>query len=146
MKMISSVCLIGRLTRDPELRATKSGINCVSVTVAINNGNDKDGNEIPADFPKIYVFNKSAENLSKYCKQGSLIAVDGRIKTRDWDKEDGTRGYETYVVADRIQFLDQKQREEAPLPEPDFVPAKEENDPFADFGQSIEIDENDLPW
>lgn len=146
---MNNVSIIGRITKDIELRATTSGLPAVSMFVAINNGKDKDGNERPADFPKIYIYDKQAENVNEYCHKGSLVGITGRIKTRTWDKEDGTKGYETYILASRVQFLDTKASEGAGIPEPDYVPAKEEkeeNDPFADFGESVEINDDDLPF
>lgn len=146
---MNNVSIIGRITKDIELRATTSGLPAVSMFVAINNGKDKDGNERPADFPKIYIYDKQAENVNEYCHKGSLVGITGRIKTRTWDKEDGTKGYETYILASRVQFLDTKASEGAGIPEPDYVPAKEEkeeNDPFADFGESVEISDDDLPF
>lgn len=146
---MNNVSIIGRITKDIELRATTSGLPAVSMFIAINNGKDKDGNERPADFPKIYVYDKQAENVNEYCHKGSLVGITGRIKTRTWDKEDGTKGYETYILASRVQFLDTKASEGAGMPEPDYVPSKEEkeeNDPFADFGESVEISDDDLPF
>lgn len=146
---MNNVSIIGRITKDVELRATTSGLPAVSMFVAINNGKDKDGNERPADFPKIYVYDKQAENVNEYCHKGSLVGITGRIKTRTWDKEDGTKGYETYILASRVQFLDTKASEGAGIPEPDYVPSKEEkeeNDQFADFGESVEISDDDLPF
>lgn len=146
---MNNVSIIGRITKDIELRATTSGLPAVSMFIAINNGKDKDGNERPADFPKIYVYDKQAENVNEYCHKGSLVGITGRIKTRTWDKEDETKGYETYILASRVQFLDTKASEGAGIPEPDYVPSKEEkeeNDPFADFGESVEISDDDLPF
>lgn len=143
---MNSVNVIGRLTTEAELRYTANNIPCVSVFIAINNGKDKDGNDRPADFPKVYVYEKQAENMAKYCKKGSKVGVSGRIKTRSWDKEDGTKGYETYILASRIEFLDAKQSEGVPLPEPEYTTEKEENDPFSDFGESIEVSEDELPF
>lgn len=146
---MNNVSIIGRITKDIELRATTSGLSAVSMFIAINNGKDKDGNERPADFPKVYVYDKQAENVNEYCHKGSLVGITGRIKTRTWDKEDGTKGYETYILASRVQFLDTKASEGAGIPEPDYVPSKEEkeeNDPFADFGESVEISDDDLPF
>lgn len=143
---MNSVSLIGRITKDIELRTTEKGMNCVAMFIAINNGKDENGEDRPADFPKVYVYDKQAENVSKYCKKGSLVAITGRIKTRNWDKDDGTKGYETYVVANRIQFLDSKQSENAPLPEPDYASNKEENDPFAEFGSKVVLTDDDLPF
>lgn len=146
---MNNVSIIGRITKDIELRATTSGLPAVSMFIAINNGKDKDGNERPADFPKVYVYDKQAENVNEYCHKGSLVGITGRIKTRTWDKEDGTKGYETYILASRVQFLDTKASEGAGIPELDYVPSKEEkeeNDPFADFGESVEISDDDLPF
>jgi len=149
---MNSVNVIGRITQDIELRATASGLSAVSMFVAINNGKDQDGNDRPADFPKVYVYDKQAENVAQYCHKGSLVGITGRIKTRTWDKEDGSRGYETYILANRVQFLDTKQSGGAGIPEPDYVPTQEEstteeeNDPFKDFGDSVVISDDDLPF
>lgn len=148
---MNNVSVIGRITQDLELRATNSGMSAVSMFIAINNGKDQNGEERPADFPKVYVYDKQAENVANYCHKGSLIAITGRIKTRTWEKEDGTRGYETYILASRVQFLDTKKSEGAGIPEPDYVPStdnetKAENDPFADFGDSIVLSDDDLPF
>lgn len=148
---MNNVSVIGRLTADIELRATASGMPAVSMFIAINNGKDKDGNDRPADFPKVYVYDKQAENVSKYCHKGSLVGITGRIKTRTWDKDDGTKGYETYILASKVQFLDSKPSEGAGIPEPDYTPTseetkQEENDPFKDFGDQVTIDDNDLPF
>lgn len=148
---MNNVSVIGRITQDLELRATNSGMSDVSMFIAINNGKDQNGEKRPADFPKVYVYDKQAENVANYCHKGSLIAITGRIKTRTWEKEDGTRGYETYILASRVQFLDTKKSEGAGIPEPDYVPStdnetKVENDPFADFGDSIVLSDDDLPF
>ena len=164
---MNKVCLVGRLVKDPELRSTESGIKCVSTNIAINNGKDKDGNERKADFPKIVVFNEQAENLVKYQKKGNLIGVEGRVKTRTWDKQDGTKAYDTYIVADRVEFLSTKPKEEMPLPEPDYVPSSEkemttqtttqpatqtldeiakEDDPFKEFANETMLTDEDFPF
>ena len=147
---MNSVSLVGRITKDIELRYTESGIACVSLTIAINNGKDQEGNERPADFPRIYVYDRQAENVKEYCHKGSLIAVSGRLKTRSWDKEDGTKGYETYVRANNIQFLDSKSSNSGvPLPEPEFASTEvkeETTDAFQDFAETVEISSEDLPF
>ena len=138
---MNSVNLIGRITKDIELRKTENGISAVSFFIAINNGTNENGEERPADFPKIYVYQKPAENVSKYCHKGSLVGISERLKTRSWNKEDGTKGYETYVVANRVQFLDSKKSENGSIPEPDYIPNKNESaeeDPFADFGENVD--------
>ncbi len=155
---MNKVCLVGRIANDIELRVTTSGVKCVSTSIAINNGKDKEGNERKADFPKVVVYNEQAENLSKYQKKGSLIGVDGRIKTHSWEDKDGNKKYETYVVADRVEFLQSKPKEEVPIPEPDYLPRNEENnnekddienEPYADFSTNTDlsgISDADLPF
>lgn len=142
---MNNVSLIGRITKDIDLRATESGLSCVSMFIAINNGKDQEGNERQADFPKVYVYDKQAENVSKYCKKGSLVAITGRIKTRTWDKEDGTKGYETYVVANKVQFLDSKQSANAPLPEPDYKQKNNDDTPYREFAEQIGLND-ELPF
>ena len=150
---MNSVNVIGRITKDIELRATANGTPAVSMFVALDNGKDQEGNDRPADFPKVYVYEKQAENVNKYCHKGSLVGITGKIKTRTWDKEDGTKGYETYISASRVQFLDTKKSEGAGIPEPEYTTSQEDsinevedNDPFKDFGESVEISDDDLPF
>lgn len=156
---MNNLSVIGRITKDIELRTTQSGMSAVAMFIAINNGKDEDGNERQADFPKVYVYDKQALNVSKYCHKGSLVAITGKIKTRTWDKDDGTKGYETYILANRVQFLDTKQSEGNSIPEPDYKttsPIKEQqdtlnsvvndNDPFKDFGSEVVLRDEDLPF
>lgn len=156
---MNKVILIGRLTKDPELRYTQSNIACVTVDVAINNGKDKDGNERKVDFIRIIVWDKQAENMAKYTHKGSLIAIDGSIKTDSYENDQGEKKYRTYVLANRIMFLDSKKTEE-PLPkEPDYLQNQSQNDiqalqsdPYSDMGRQVsmedypEINEDDLPF
>ena len=141
------VILIGRLTKDVELRYTQSNIACANFDLAINNGKDKDGNERQADFIRCVLWDKKAENMAKYTKKGSQIAVEGAIKTDSYNDEQGNKRYRTYVLAKNVNFLDSRRTEE-PLPqEPDYLTNKqEEKDPFEMMGQAVEIDDNDLPF
>lgn len=119
---MNSVNLIGRITKDVELKTTESGMVATSMFIAINNGKNENGEDKPADFPKICVYEKQAENLAKYCKKGSLVGVNGRIKTRNYEKEDGTKIYETYVIANRVEFLDTKSSSSGyTIPEVDYT-------------------------
>lgn len=144
---MNQVILIGRLTKDAELRYTQSNIACANFDLAINNGKDKDGNERQADFIRCVLWDKKAENMAKYTKKGSQIAVEGAIKTDSYNDEQGNKRYRTYVLAKNVQFLDSRRVQE-PLPqEPDYLINKqEEKDPFEAFGQAVEIDDNDLPF
>ena len=141
------VILIGRITKDVELRYTQSNIACANFYLAINNGKDKDGNERQADFIRCVLWDKKAENMAKYTKKGSQIAIEGAIKTDSYNDAQGNKRYRTYVLARNVHFLDSRRTEE-PLPqEPDYLINKqEEKDPFEAFGQTVEIDDNDLPF
>lgn len=103
---MNNVVLIGRITKDIELRKTESGkCNC-SFTLAVTR--DKDN----TDFINCQVWNMIAENMSKYCSKGDLIAVKGRIQSRSYDAQDGTKRYITEVIADKVTFLSMKPKEE----------------------------------
>lgn len=98
--------IIGRITKDIELRYTSNGVAFTSIQVAINNGKDKEGNDRPADFVSVRVWDKMAENLEKYQGKGSKILVEGPIKNDSYTADDGTVKYVTYVRAKKIMFLD----------------------------------------
>lgn len=104
---INRVVLTGRLTKDVELRATPSGANVTSFTVAVDGyGRDQNNNPInQASFISCVAWNQSAKFLSTYCKKGSLVALEGRLQTRSYDRKDGTKAYVTEVVVDRIENL-----------------------------------------
>lgn len=105
---MNSVNLVGRLTRDPEVRYTSSQMAVARFSVAIDRGKDKDGNDRGADFPNIVVFGKQGENCGAYLSKGSQVAITGRIQTGSYTKQDGTKVYTTDVVADRVEFLGSK--------------------------------------
>lgn len=157
---MNRVVLVGRLTRDPELRAMPSGNNVASFTLAINrNFKNKDGN-IDADFINVSVFGKQAENVSKYVFKGSLLGVEGRIQTRSYDAQDGSKRYVTEVIADQVEFMGSKKDREVPVNA--YVdttssvvvdtPSQEEgidisnDDPFRDFGSEVALSDDDLPF
>ncbi len=105
--MLNRVILIGRLTRDPELKYIPSGIPVASFTLAVDRPfTNKDG-EKETDFIPIVVWRKQAENCASYLGKGSLVAVEGRIQVRTYEQE-GQRRYMTEVVADNVRFLDRK--------------------------------------
>ena len=104
---MNKVVLIGRVTRDPELRYTASNIPSVRFTLAVNRPFENQSGQREADFINIVVWRKQAENVKKYVTKGSLIAVEGRIQTGSYEK-DGQRVYTTDVVADNVQFLESK--------------------------------------
>ncbi len=103
---LNKAFLIGNLTRDPELKSLPSGIKVASLSLATNRvWKDKNGaKQESSDFHNVVVFGAQAETVSQYLKKGSSLLVEGRIQTRSWDAQDGTKKYRTEIVADRIQF------------------------------------------
>ena len=106
---MNNVVLIGRLTRDPEVRYTESQLAVARFSIAV----DKNGKDKGADFPSIAVFGKQAENCEKYLNKGRKVAIQGHIQTGSYEK-DGRKVYTTDVVADRVEFLEWGDREEKP--------------------------------
>ena len=106
--MINRVILVGRLTKDPELRQSKNGIDRTTFTLAINRTFTNSNGEREADFINIVAFRKQAQNVSKYVSKGQLVGVDGRIQSRNYENEEGHRVFITEVVADNVQFLETK--------------------------------------
>ena len=98
---------IGRLTRDPEVRYTQSGKACAKFTLAIDRRKSSDGNQ-QADFISCVAWVKTAEVISQYCTKGKKIAVEGRIQTRSYDANDGSKRYVTEVVVQSMEFCDSK--------------------------------------
>ena len=105
---LNRVVLVGRLTRDPELRYTGSGVAVANGNIACNRPFKNQNGENEADFINFVVWKKAAENLANFMKKGSQIGIDGRIQTRSYEGKDGNMVYVTEVVADSIQFLDSK--------------------------------------
>lgn len=103
---LNKALIIGNLTRDPEIKALPSGIKVASFSVATNRvWKDKDGKKQEAsDFHNIVVFGRQAETVGQYLKKGASVLVEGRMQTRSWDAQDGSKKYRTEVIADRVQF------------------------------------------
>jgi len=106
---MNQVALIGRLTKDPEVRYAASTQTAIArFTVAIDRGKDKNGNSTGTDYPNIVCFGKTAELVEKHISKGRLVGITGRIQTGSYEK-DGRKVYTTEVVADKVEFLDQAQ-------------------------------------
>lgn len=154
---MNKVVLIGRLTRDPELRYTSSNIPSVRFSLAVDRPFQNQNGERGTDFINIVVWRKQAENVKKYITKGSLVAVEGRIQTGSYEK-DGQRIYTTDVVADNVQFLESKSQSQNRIQTDDVIPAdfanKEEevkptdmsDEVFADFGAQVEISDDDIAF
>ncbi|MDQ0257581.1 single-strand DNA-binding protein [Evansella vedderi] len=104
--MLNRVVLVGRLTKDPELRYTANGIAVATFTLAVNRPFSNQQGEREADFINCVIWRKQAENVANYLKKGSLAGVDGRIQTRNYDNNEGRRVFVTEVLAESVQFLE----------------------------------------
>ena len=154
---MNKVFLIGRLSRDPELRHTTSGTAVCQINVAISRPVSQ-GREPETDFINVVVWNKQAENVAKYLAKGRQIAIEGRIQTRNYDNNEGKRTYVTEVIASNVEFLGSANDNNRANPAPSFnenpfdamEPAMDttsvDNDPFASFGEKVEISDNELPF
>lgn len=103
--MINNVVLVGRLTKDIELKKTQSNLSVCNFTIAINNGKDEQGNERKADFIPCQAWRNSADLLGRYVKKGDKIAIEGKVTTDNWEK-DGNKYSKTYVSVDRVELLE----------------------------------------
>lgn len=158
---MNKVILIGRLTRDPELRQTPTGVSNCQFSIAVNrNFKNRDG-VTEADFFNVIVWNKPAENIARYCSKGTQVCVEGRLQTRNYDGQDGTKRYVTEVIASNVEFLSPKGAISNSLPNEfmdssnnfDYsdMPAVPETDipkedPFKDFGSEVSLSDDDLPF
>ena len=147
---MNKVVLIGRLTRDPELRYTQSNIPAASFTLAVNRNFQNQNGEREADFINIVMWRKPAETAKKYLAKGSLIAVEGRIQTRNYDGQDGKKVYVTEVVADNFEFLESKGQRANTNSDIEYnqqAPTTNVNDePYIDFGDTIELSDDDIAF
>ncbi|MGL4821316.1 MAG: single-stranded DNA-binding protein [Bacilli bacterium] len=106
--MINRVVLVGRLTKDPDMRYTPNGVAVATFTLAVNRPFSGQSGEREADFINCVVWRKQAENTANFLRKGSLAGVEGRMQTRSYDGQDGKRVYVTEVVCDTVQFLEPK--------------------------------------
>ncbi|AYP68471.1 helix-destabilizing protein [Exiguobacterium phage vB_EalM-137] len=137
--MINRVVLVGRLTREPEMRYTQSGIAVTRFTLACDRPFSGQDGKREADFIDCVVWRKQAENVSKYLSKGSMAGVDGRLQISSYEGQDGQKRYRAEVVADSVRFLSSKGdggRDNA-------LPPKGDENPFNGSG---DIDLDDMPF
>jgi single-strand DNA-binding protein len=170
--MMNRVVLVGRLTKDPELRYTPNGVPVATFTLAVNRTFTNQQGEREADFINCVIWRKPAENVANFLKKGSLAGVDGRIQTRNYEGQDGKRVYVTEVQAESVQFLEPRsssagERNEGgsygnqrsynnndnPYEQNSNQNQRNNNnytrvddDPFANDGKTIDISDDDLPF
>ena len=156
---MNKVVLVGRLTRDPEVRSTSSGSNTARFTVAVNrNFKNKDG-QYDADFVSCVAFRNTAVFVSRFFKKGSMIGLEGRIQTGSYDAHDGSKRYTTDVVVDNVEFVGGRNESSAAptnnssyvdMPANDTIDMMPEydiqtSDPYENYDKEISLSDNELP-
>lgn len=173
--MLNRVILIGRLTRDPELRYTPAGVAVTQFTLAVDRPFTSGQGEREADFIPVVTWRQLAETCANYLRKGRLTAVEGRIQVRNYENNEGKRVYVTEVIADNVRFLESNREGGAPREESGSGysgggntggysgggnnssnsggnsgnrsnQSRNDNDPFKDDGRPIDISEDDLPF
>ncbi|WP_429949351.1 single-stranded DNA-binding protein [Enterococcus sp. AZ101] len=161
--MINNVVLVGRLTKDPDLRYTSSGSAVATFTLAVNrNFTNANGNR-EADFINCVIWRKPAETMANYAKKGTLLGVIGRIQTRNYENQQGQRIYVTEVVCENFQLLESRASSDNSQQNQNNTFKSQDNsqqtidgmsehgfntkaDPFSGTGQTIDIADDDLPF
>ena len=146
---MNQIVIMGRLTRDPELRHTPNGVAVASFSIAVDRGfAPKDGGERQTDFIDVVAWRNTAEFVSKYFTKGQMAAVTGRLQIRDWTDKDGNKRRSAEVVAENIYFTESKRSREASFGQSD---TKDDYPGFAtpvessDFAE-LTVDDGDLPF
>lgn len=138
--MNNNFIFIGRLTRDPELRYTSSNKALTQIDLAIQNGKDD------TTFVPITLFEKMAENVCKYCEKGDLIGFQGSVKNHNWEDNKGNKHYDYTFMANRMSFLQTKTNNQQEPKQAENVKKSTDEQIYADFGDSIEISEDDIAF
>ncbi|HZW68967.1 MAG TPA: single-stranded DNA-binding protein [Pseudogracilibacillus sp.] len=158
--MLNRVVLVGRLTRDPDLRYTPNGVAVANFTLAVNRPFTNQQGNRDADFINCVVWRRQAENLANYMKKGSQVGVDGRLQSRSYEGQDGKTVFVTEVVADNVQFLESRgtsqsrgqdtsglqQQQNQFQQQNQNQPSKQEDNIFKNDGEPIDISDDDLPF
>jgi len=166
--LLNRVILIGRLTRDPELRYTPAGVAVTQFTIAVDRPFSNQQNQREADFIPVVTWRQLAETCANYLRKGRLTAVEGRIQVRNYDNNEGKRVYVTEVIADNVRFLESANSGGANRDEfggggnsggggssggsgggnsgGRYGGTRDNQDPFSDDGKPIDISDDDLPF
>jgi len=165
--LLNRVILIGRLTKDPELRYTPAGVAVTQFTIAVDRPFSSQQGEREADFIPVVTWRQLAETCANYLRKGRLTAVEGRLQIRHYDNNEGKRVYVTEVIADNVRFLESANREGSGggggFVRDDAPPSngggyggggggrssnasRGNQDPFSDDGKPIDISDDDLPF
>jgi single-strand DNA-binding protein len=118
--MLNRVVLVGRLVADPEMKYTPQGVAVASMRIAVNRFTKNEQGEYEADFFNVTAWRRTAEFANTYLGKGRLVSVDGRLQTRSWVAQDGTRRSAVEIVAENLEGLDRRQEGDAPAPAPSY--------------------------
>lgn len=155
---MNKVVLVGRITKDPELKYTANNIPVVRFTIAVNRTYQNKNGEKQADFINCIVWRQQAENLAKYMRKGSLLGVDGQIQTSSYDDPNGVRRFITEVLCESIHFLEPKSSgrndnfgsyqdmNQYESPRPTQRAPEQHKNPFEDMASDFDISNDDLPF
>ena len=146
--MLNQSILVGRIVKEPEVRETENGTKVTNITLAVQRPYKNVEGEYDTDFISCVLWKGIAETTAEYCKKGDLISLEGRIKTESYQNNEGKKVYNTYILCEKVRFLQTKKEKN------DNLPKQEENvrnneievNPFEEFANEIEINENDLPF
>ena len=156
--MINNVVLVGRLTRDPELKYTPSNVAVATFSLAVNRNFKNQAGDREADFISCIMWRQQAENFANWCKKGNLVGITGRIQTRSYDNQQGQRVYVTEVVAENFQMLESRSVREGQTGGAHFAPSSNYSAPtqsVPDFSRDenpfgttnpLDISDDDLPF
>lgn len=144
--MINRVVLVGRLTRDPELRKTVNGASVAAFTIAVDNRTKGPNGEKTTSFIPCTAWNQQAENACKYTHKGSLVGVEGRLNQRSYDAKDGCKVSVVEVICDSVQFLESKNSNNASREDTGYTPDVMPDDIEEKNTSSIDVADDDLPF
>lgn len=140
--MLNRVILIGRLTKDPELRYTPSGVAVVTFSLAVDRLFTSQGGQKEVDFIPVVAWRQLAETCANYLRKGRLAAVEGRMQSRHYDNNEGRRVYVTEVIADNVRFLESGNKDSSR----NEGSQQSHQEPFQDDGKPLDINDYDLPF
>ena len=146
--MINNTTLVGRLTKDADLRYTSDGTATATFSLAVNRPFKSANGEREADFINCVIWRKNAENFANFTRKGSLVGITGRIQTRNYENKEGQRVYVTEVVAENFALLESKKdgASNGQTSQSNTRSSNQPSDPFSSHGESIDIGDNDLPF
>ena len=139
---MNKIILSGNLVKEVELRNTPNGTSVIQNTIAVKNDYKNAKGEYDSEFINIVAWKQTADYISKYASKGNKVLVEGRLRNRSYEKQDGTKGYVTEVIVEKVELLSFKKEEAKPVVEE----KKNNDDVYADFGKQIEFEDEDLPF